>query len=172
MTRHLLAIAALVAVLASCVSATAGEQLGSYGRIVQVERVLDGDTIVTSGDERVRLLSVDAPELNARTKADDAECGAQAAADALAELLPPGTDVAVAGLPGEPATDRYGRTLANVYVQLSGGPILNVSLHLVELGLVRVYEEYPTVETALAGQAQQRARAGNTGLWATCEAAS
>lgn len=143
--------------------------LRTIGRPVVVERILDGDTLTVTGDERIRLLTIDAPELRAHTKADDADCGAQAAADELAALLPPGTAVLLNGLKGEPATDRYGRTLSDVFVERPEG-LVNVSLRLVETGAARVFVDYPTSETPDAEQLQAAARAAGRGQWGACPA--
>lgn len=141
--------------------------LRAHARRVVVERVLDGDTITVTGDERVRLLTINAPELHATTRADDADCGAQAAADALSALLPPGTPVLLNGLKGEPPTDRYGRTLSRVFLDRPGG-LVNISLYLAEGGLVRVYTEYPTADSDDASQLADAARSAKRGLWGAC----
>lgn len=138
------------------------------GHVVAVERVLDGDTFVVTGGERVRLLSVQAPEFRANTRADDAECGAQAARDALAGLIPPGTTVTLRGLPGEPAEDDFERTLSNAYVPIDGTEAVNVSLWLVRNGHARVYREYPTVETGEAIRLETQAREAGRGMWGMC----
>lgn len=108
-----------------------------------------------------------APELNATTKADDAECGAKGARDALAGLLAVGTSVVLNGLKGEPATDRYGRTLSNVYVAVSGSTV-NVSLWLVAEGWARVYAAYPTSDGPEARMLQRQAQDAHRGMWASC----
>jgi endonuclease YncB( thermonuclease family) len=81
--------------------------LEASGRHVTIERVLDGDTIaVNPGDERIRLLTIDAAERHVGTHGP-ADCGADDAWHALQGLLPVGAEVIVNGLEGEPATDRY-----------------------------------------------------------------
>lgn len=145
------------------------------GQEVTVTRVVDGDTFKARGPDGVifttRLLSIDAPELNTRTRADDAECGAEAARDALTGLLPPGTRVNLAGLPGEPAEDRYGRTLANAYVTVAGAqePV-NASLWLAGNGWAVAHLAYRTVETDRALELQRQAQEQQAGMWATCPA--
>jgi len=75
----------------------------------QVVRVIDGDTIVVSTDGaddlRVRLIGVDAPEIN--------EAGGQEAADFLERIVRPGTTVILEF--DEVRYDRFGRTLAYVW---------------------------------------------------------
>lgn len=150
------------------VGAELGDQLAADARRVTVTRVIDGDTLAVTGDERIRLLSINASELNSRTKADDAECGAVAARDALAVLLPAGAEVALNGLKGEPDRDRYGRTLSNVYLLRAGSPPLNVSLWLVDQGWARAYVEYRTSETDEALVLEAQARDARRGIWAMC----
>lgn len=162
----------LASALAGCsplpgvVEAPLSDALGQVGRDVQVERVLDGDTIVVTGDERVRLLTIDAPELNSRS-AGPPDCGAEAAQDALEALLPPGTPVVLNGLKGEPSTDRYGRTLSNVHVW-RGDHLVNVSLWLAGQGWARVYHDYRTADTAAAVPLQVEAEAADRGVWRMC----
>lgn len=70
--------------------------------------VTDGDTI-RCGDERIRLLDIDAPELS-QPKCPSERSRALAARDRLRELLVPGFVVHRGSL------DRYGRTLARITV--------------------------------------------------------
>lgn len=70
-----------------------------------IDRVVDGDTVVCAGGERVRLLLIDSPELS------QAPFGRLARA-ALLRLLPPGTPAAVEL--DVQHRDRYGRVLAHL----------------------------------------------------------
>lgn len=91
----------------------------------RIVRVIDGDTIAVepsdslpatndAGDEHVvRLLGIDAPEMN-HHKSADPECGAQEATDNLSELLPEGSVVILTYDPVSDRTDRYDRSLAYV----------------------------------------------------------
>lgn len=94
----------------------------------KVIRVIDGDTVAvqpvdgvlevtgTRGDvpeHTVRLLGIDAPEMNYR-KDTGPECGAKAATDHLGGILPQGMPVTIEFDPGADRTDRYGRSLAYV----------------------------------------------------------
>lgn len=90
-----------------------------------VIRVIDGDTIAVeptdtlpatndAGDEHVvRLLGIDAPEMNYH-KGAEPECGAQEATDNLSEMLPEDSTVILTYDPVSDRTDRYGRSLAYV----------------------------------------------------------
>lgn len=72
-----------------------------------VSRVVDGDTFVTGDGERVRLLGIDAPEMNdGRAEVRDLARAARSRLTALVEGR------AVHLLVGTPPRDRYGRLLA------------------------------------------------------------
>jgi len=96
---------------------------------VVVERVIDGDTLdvrIAGETERVRLLNIDAPEDNKATGV--AECMGPEATAALTRLLPTGTEVTLE-YDGD-RLDRYGRTLAGVFVD---DTLVNATM--AELGL-------------------------------------
>lgn len=119
-----------------------------------VERVIDGDTFTCADGERVRLLLVDAPEI------DDEPPGVLARAF-VRGLLPPGarvrleTDVEV--------RDRYGRFLA--YVHLPDGRLLNRVL--ARRGFAEVMVIPPNVGRLPAMRAAvDSARGEGAGLWA------
>jgi micrococcal nuclease len=98
-----------------------------------VARVVDGDTIrvrAGAGDERVRLLNVDAPELD--DPADGRECGARTATRLVEELLPPGATVWLAA--DREDRDRFDRLLR--YAWTADG--VDVQATLVEAGLAEV----------------------------------
>ncbi len=105
-----------------------------------VARVLDGDTIVLTGGERVRLVQIDSPEKGS-------ECYGEAASSLTRRLLPPGTRVRIETDPSLDRVDRYGRELAYVW---TGDE--DVNLTLVREGAA----------------AAERARADREGLWGTC----
>src|SRR5699024_2307574 len=91
----------------------------------RVVRVIDGDTIAVeptedleatddAGDEHtVRLLGIDAPEMNVY-KSDPPECGAQEAADNLAAVLDEDAPVTLVYDVESDHTDHYGRSLTYV----------------------------------------------------------
>lgn len=137
---------------------------GNNGRIrrdivrVTVDRVLDGDTFDTVDGVRVRLLGIDAPEV-----AHHDEPGQQHGTESgtwLAELLK-GKTVAL-HLESE-RHDRYGRTLAWVYVD--DGRLVN--LLALETGNARLLSRFglpQDLETELR-RAEAVARAKELGLW-------
>lgn len=113
----------------ACTSNSPDEPVES--RTVTVEYVIDGDTIIVDRDERVRFLGIDAPEVDHGGNEEE-PCGAEATqfvADAL-----DGQTATLIEDPTQPATDRYGRTLA--YVEAGGE---DLSAQLLDAGLAEVY---------------------------------
>lgn len=76
--------------------------------------VIDGDTFVLAGGERVRILNIDTAELPPRARCDRETALALAAKARLAELLR-GSDVVELRSSGRDR-DRYGRQLRRVIV--------------------------------------------------------
>ena len=123
-----------------------------------VARALDGDTIVLTGGEHVRLVQIDAPEKGS-------ECYGEAASALTRRLLPPGTRVRIEPDPSLDRADRYGRELAYVW---RGDE--NVNLALVREGAAGVWffdGKRGRYANALL-QAAEQARADDRGLWGTC----
>jgi len=131
-------------------------------RTQRVARVVDGDTLVLAGGQRVRLVQIDAPELAG------GECYSRAAARTTARLLPPGTRVELEADPQLDRVDRYGRLLR--YVWARGR---DVNLALVRAGAATVWF-YNGERGKHAGQllaAARAARAARRGLWGVCRRA-
>lgn len=96
--------------------------------LTRVVRGIDGDTVAVKpvsgvlpesgkvpGEHVVRLLGIDAPEMNKDGDGgSDPECGAKAAADHLGGILPVGMPITVTFDPASDRTDQYGRSLAYV----------------------------------------------------------
>lgn len=111
-----------VAVLGGVVSMGVGAA-NSDERAV-VNRVIDGDTIdvMLDGEKtRVRLLNIDTPEIGRNGK--PSECLAEEAKEYLEGRLPQGTEVTLEY--DEEKTDKYGRTLAGVFL---GGDLVNADI--------------------------------------------
>ncbi len=122
-----------------------------------VERVIDGDTFVLAGGERVRLIGVDTPETVAPNQ--EVEVYGQEASDFTKNLLE-GKKVALKFDAQE--RDQYDRLLC--YVFLEDGTFVN------ELLLKEGYATLLTVPPNIAyvdlfRKAQDEAVANNKGLW-------
>ena len=154
-------------------------------REVTVERTLDGDTFETSAGETVRLLGVNAPEIEHPTIAE--ECWGPQSADWLAGEL---TGQRVQLSFDKECTDTYGRTLA--YVRMSstgagtvvdtgdtadtGGSSGSVEFDLlineqsIRLGQSVVYEDFDDIKLRdVLYAAQAVAQRESAGLWGVCE---
>jgi len=121
----------------------------------RVLSVGDGDTLtVLDGGHRrvVRLACIDAPELS------QGAAGARAKA-ALITLVPPGSSVTLK----VQTTDRYGRTVAEVFRSGASQPINQA---LVRQGHAFVYLKYLQQCDGLAyGEAERAARSQQLGVW-------
>jgi endonuclease YncB( thermonuclease family) len=139
-------------VAAPSTTTTAGEELA-------VVRVIDGDTIVVSGDIHVRLIGVDTPETSAAV-----DCFGPEATRYLNELLPVGTSVRLDY--DVERLDRYGRTLAYVY-KLSDGVFVNLAV--ARNGFAVQLTVAPNVAHAEEFRAAvAEARSADLGLWRSC----
>lgn len=131
--------------------------MGSSSRMVNVERVFDGDTFKTDTGERVRLLGINTPEVAHRDS--PAQPFGDTASQALKHLL---KDKQVRLITDKEKKDRYGRTLAHVYLKdktwLNG--------EMVKLGMAHVYTFAPNFKYAKElNQLEQQARQQKLGIW-------
>ncbi len=123
-----------------------------------VTRVVDGDTLLLSGGDRLRLLGVDTPETVAPGRPVE-PLGPEASA--FTERMVEGKRVTL-GYDKE-RKDRYGRLLVYVYVE---GVLLNEEL--IRAGFSRAQFQYPYsgVMKARFSRAEDEARETGRGLWA------
>ena len=122
-----------------------------------VSRVVDGDTIVLKNDIKVRYIGIDTPETKHPKK--PVQYFGKEAFEANKRLVE-GKRVNLEY--DVQQTDKYGRTLA--YVYLEDGTFVNA--WLVENGYARVSTYPPNVKyQELFHQLEQRAREGKKGLW-------
>jgi micrococcal nuclease len=126
-------------------------------------RVVDGDTVVINGGEKVRLIGLNTPETVDPKR--PVECfGPEASSEAKKILT--GQTVRLETDPSQDARDKYGRLLA--YVFLEDGT--NFDEFMIENGYGYEY----TYRTAYKYQkefkaAEKEAQANGRGLWAVCK---
>lgn len=120
------------------------------------ERVIDGDTIVLDGQERVRLIGVDTPETKHPRKPVE-RFGKEASA--FTRRLVEGHRVRLEY--DQARRDRYGRTLA--YVYLEDGTFLNAEI--IRQGYGHAYTRFPFRHMEEFRSYERTAREGSRGLW-------
>lgn len=131
----------------------AGDPSKSY----VVARVVDGDTLLLAGGERVRLLGVDTPETVAPDRPVE-PFGPEASA--FTERMAEGRAVTL-GYDKE-RRDRYGRTLAYVYVD---GRMLNEEILRAGLSEAQLQYPYANAMKKRFKAAEEEARRAGRGMW-------
>lgn len=126
-----------------------------------VGHVSDGDTLRLTDGRKVRIVQIDAPEL-------ETDCYGEPARRALLRLASPGTRVTLERDLALDPTDRYGRLLRYIAVGRR-----DVGLALVAEGAAEPYffRNERGRHAAELLRAAKRARAERRGLWGACAGA-
>lgn len=138
--------------------------------IDRVERVVDGDTIITKSAGSVRLIGMNTPETVAPAQKQGAppQCYGPEASAATKRLLPVGTAVRLES--DQEETDKYGRRLAYVFREPDDAFI---NAQLVQEGFARVRSYKPNTRyEALLKEYQADAQKSSRGLWGACAMAN
>jgi micrococcal nuclease len=123
----------------------------------RVERIIDGDTVVLDGGERVRLIGVDTAEMG--DERAPVQAFARASRRALGRLL----RVQQVRLEyGRERTDRHDRTLAYLFTE--DGRDINQAM--IAEGWSHAFTRYPHPALDAHRDAEHDARASGRGLWA------
>ncbi|NUT73784.1 thermonuclease family protein [Pseudomonas sp. C1C7] len=126
---------------------------------VEVQRVVDGDTLRLQDGRSVRMIGLNTPELGKKGRSD--EPFAMAARKRL-EALVAASDGRVGLLPGKESKDHYGRTLAHAY----GADGANLEAQMLAEGLGFLVAVPPNVDLVACQQAAERsARQAGLGVW-------
>lgn len=126
---------------------------------VEVQRVVDGDTLRLKDGRNVRMIGLNAPETGKKGRPD--EPYAVAASQRLQALVD-ASDGRVGLVPGRESKDRYGRTLAHLY----GADGENLEARLLAEGLGFQVGVAPNVDLVACQQAAENsARDTRSGLW-------
>jgi len=127
-------------------------------RVVNVERVIEGDTIVLTGGEKVRLLGVDTPEQH-----DPDERKRCFANQALLFTQSRIRGKAVKLTSERPFKDKFGMTLAWVWYGPEFTLLLNADI--VRKGYGVSFKEYSTSRLEEFNRLEQEAGEAKRGLW-------
>jgi micrococcal nuclease len=146
---------------------------GPVGDVVRdafVTRVVDGDTLhvdVDGADVTVRLLNVDTPETV--KPGTPVQCYGPESSDFAKQQLD-GQRVVLEYDSVQGRTDRYGRTLAYVWIERADGSLDLFNLASVSGGFAeeRTYSETAGTWSAILSTAEERARAAGIGRWSAC----
>ncbi len=123
-----------------------------------VVRVIDGDTLLLDGRERVRLIGVDTPE-SVRPDRPQERFGAEASA--FTQRMAERKQIWLEYDPQVGRKDDYGRTLA--YVYLADGTLLN--REIIRQGFGYAYMHFPFSRKKEFRAAEREAREQRRGLW-------
>lgn len=174
--RNALALASFLILLNACAAPAPVPIEGPLQGPFTVEYVYDGDTLEIAG-EKVRLLSIDAPESSWNPRTDsEAEIALGRQAKELTRQLIEGKDVYLEL--GIEERDRYGRVLAWVYwpdpdglFEKDGRRFTMLNYELVRQGWANAFVLPPNVRYAkLFTQAARQARELGLGMWAALAA--
>ncbi len=137
---------------------------------VPVERVIDGDTIkvlLRGQDVTVRLIGIDTPETV--KPGSPVDCFGPEASEFAQQMLD-GQSVTLEFDAGQGATDKYGRALAYVWLELPGGGLSLFNLNAVAGGYAneRQYGATPYAWRPEFAAAQESAQHGDLGMWSAC----
>jgi micrococcal nuclease len=129
-----------------------------------VLRVIDGDTIVVSPNEKVRLIGVDTPETVHPNKV--VQCFGKEAKEVTRTMAESKSIRLVfdEANRGRNHKDRYGRTLA--YVYFDDGTMLNAEL--IRRGYAQAYTRFPFHHVVEFRRLERIARSQAVGLWSSC----
>ena len=126
-----------------------------------VDYVIDGDTVILDNEEKVRLIGINAPETEYQDR--PAQPYSLEAKLALQELV---LDKSVVVVPGRQETDRFGRTLAHLFVKNG----INVQKALLQKGYAVVIAVPPNIDHIQEyDQVEQSAREKQLGIWRISE---
>lgn len=124
----------------------------------EIKYVIDGDTVVLTSEIHVRLIGIDAPEVDHPEYGRKGEPYGVEATEYLRKLVD-GKTVRLES--GTEPKDKYGRTLA--YLFLPDG--LFVNRKMVEAGYAETYRRFDFIYKKDFLELEKAARAQNLGMW-------
>ncbi len=125
----------------------------------QLEKIIDGDTIITSKKGKIRLIGINTPEI--KSPYTEEQPGGAEASQKIREILGKIEKVCLLTDPIGDQIDKYDRFLA--YVFLADGTDLNAEM--LKSGWARWYSRFPYLRKAEFKVYQAQAQQNKVGLW-------
>jgi micrococcal nuclease len=113
----------------------------------QITKVIDGDTLETSTDQRLRLKGINTPE-KSQLLADEATT--------LLQILAANQTITIENH----GTDKYGRILAHAFTETQ-----HINEAILQAGLAHLYYYEPDAHYDTLAQAEQFAQLNQKGIW-------
>ncbi len=129
------------------------------GLAEKVRYVIDGDTVILENDVHVRLIGINAPEVDHPAYGRVGEPFGKESADYLRELLK-GHEIRLES--GAEPKDRFGRTLA--YIYRDDGLFVNRTM--VEKGYAETFRRFDFPQKQEFLELEKKARQARIGMWA------
>ena len=146
--QRIIVLLILTVLISGCVGQPSNETTTTTKELVEVLRVIDGDTIELVDERRVRLISINAPEENEFYYNESKEYLDESIKEKKVEL-----DIF--------GNDKYGRILAHVYVDNT-----LINLEIVKNGFAHTYFVSPDEKFYLElKQAEKVAKDKKVGIW-------
>lgn len=123
----------------------------------RIKHVIDGDTVVLENNQRVRLIGVDAPEVDHPKYNRLGEFFGEESRAYLQDRVE-GREVSLED--GDEGFDQYGRRLSYIYVD---GVLINAEL--IEKGYAEAMRRFPNKFKEEFLALEEKARAAGSGLW-------
>lgn len=126
---------------------------------VDLNRVIDGDTIVVGRNQKVRLIGIDTPEI-AGPYTDEESYGEEASQQAKDWLSGENEVCLVTDRMGD-KFDKYNRRLAYVYREDG----FHINAEMVKAGMAKVYRKFPFEFKEEFLRHEEQAKLGWKGVW-------
>ena len=131
----------------------------AFAETAHVERVIDGDTVILADGTRVRLIGINAPEIENRDFGHRGEPYGEASKQVLKKMVE-GKDVDLQE--GPEKKDRYDRRLAYIYLPNH----FFVNQKLIEVGAAEAYRKFDHPYRSEFIQIENRIKQEKLGMWA------
>ena len=128
-----------------------------------VERVIDGDTVVLQDGTRVRLIGIDAPEIENRDYGHRGDPYGEEAKQVLKHMVEGKT---VDLQDGPEKNDKYNRRLAYIYLPDQRPEHFLVNRNLIVVGAAAAYRKFPHPFLAEFIQIEEQSKKEKAGMWA------